>query len=58
MGHSIRMRIFILQMSFKGSKGLEREENSKELSGGELRLLGGGWMEAGRGQKSVKNKLQ
>lgn len=49
VGHSNRMGIFIPQMSFKGSKGLEQEENKKELSGGELKLLGGAWMEANKG---------
>lgn len=39
MGHSNRTGIFIPQMSFKGSKDLEQEENRKELPGGELQLL-------------------
>lgn len=49
VGHSNRMGIFIPQMSSKGSKGLEQEENKKELSGGELQLLSRGRMEANRG---------
>lgn len=49
VGHSTKMGIFILQISSKGSKGLEQEENRKELSGGELQLLGGGRMEANGG---------